>query len=463
MPAIDQLRVASGSGTISFAANNSQVSNTASTTMPSLSVVSVGGGIALVDSFATSGSIVSLTLRTITGSGGVSVTEANGIIVIGVIGGLDGATGPTGPAGGPTGPTGPTGASILGPTGPAGDVGAVGAIGPTGPTGTGLTGAIGMIGPTGPTGPTGVTGPTGAGATGPTGSVGAYGPTGPTGRQGVQGIQGVIGTPGTNGVTGPTGPAGTSNAGICFNLPLTISASTGLSAANSGSLIYCTAASGNFSITLPGASGVIVGAGYAFSVTTDCTVNIVPQGTDTINPGSVTLIQGDRYALTSDGLGVWHEVYRTNDAIMLLTGQAQVASTVLAGPALGTAAAAWRMLSLADISGIGSMASQSSAAVTLTGSLTQNVRVVTAAGDVTMTATDTILILEKTIGAATAVTLPPAPTTGRSIVIKDGNGDAALNPITVSGGMIDGAAAYVVNENHASLSLVFNGGSWNLV
>jgi hypothetical protein len=115
--------------------------------------------------------------------------------------GTAGAIGAAGAAGaqGPAGPIGLTGA--MGATGAAGAAGPVGPIGPVGATGAiGATGAAGAAGPVGPVGPAGAAG--GIGAAGPAGPVGAQGSAGPMGLQGPQGLIGP---------TGATGAAGTSH------------------------------------------------------------------------------------------------------------------------------------------------------------------------------------------------------------------------------------------------------------
>lgn len=93
------------------------------------------------------------------------------------------------------------------------------------------------------------------------------------------------------------------------------------------------------------------------------------------------------------------------------------------------------------------------------------VRVVTAAGAVTAATSDYIVVVNKTVGAATAVNLPSSPTTGTMLRIKDGKGDAATNNITVmpAAGTIDGAATYVINVNYGAVDIVYNGTSWSIV
>lgn len=93
------------------------------------------------------------------------------------------------------------------------------------------------------------------------------------------------------------------------------------------------------------------------------------------------------------------------------------------------------------------------------------VRVITAAGNVTVLASDGLVTIKKTTAAATAVTLEASPATGARHIIKDGKGDSATNNITISpaSGTIDGSANYVLNISHESIEIIFNGTEWNIV
>lgn len=93
------------------------------------------------------------------------------------------------------------------------------------------------------------------------------------------------------------------------------------------------------------------------------------------------------------------------------------------------------------------------------------IRVVTAAGAVTVSSTDHVVVVNKTTGAATAVALPASPATGREIIIKDGKGDAGTNNITITpaAGNIDGGATTVIATNYRSLTLIYNGAEWSLI
>ena len=64
----------------------------------------------------------------------------------------------------------------------------------------------------------------------------------------------------------------------------------------------------------------------------------------------------------------------------------------------------------------------------------------------------------------TTITLP-AGTLGKTYVIKDAAGDANTFPITITttGSTIDMQATYVIDNNWASVTLVYNGIEWNVV
>jgi hypothetical protein len=76
---------------------------------------------------------------------------------------------------------------------------------------------------------------------------------------------------------------------------------------------------------------------------------------------------------------------------------------------------------------------------------------------------ETVIEVNKTSGAATTVTLPATPRTGRMVFVKDGKGDAATNQITVAAasGNIDGAANFAIANNFGSALFYYNGTQWN--
>lgn len=92
-------------------------------------------------------------------------------------------------------------------------------------------------------------------------------------------------------------------------------------------------------------------------------------------------------------------------------------------------------------------------------------RVVTAAGAVTIVASDDLVVINKTVGAATTVNLPSSPTAGDKYTIKDGKGDAATNNITIfpASGTIDGASTFVIGSNYGAAVFQYNGVEWSVL
>ena len=84
--------------------------------------------------------------------------------------------------------------------------------------------------------------------------------------------------------------------------------------------------------------------------------------------------------------------------------------------------------------------------------------IVTAAGTYNVAATDTVVLINKTVSAAASVQLPTiASRFGVPIVVKDFKGDAAGNNITIlpSGAeTIEGAANKVITTNYGRFKLV---------
>lgn len=94
----------------------------------------------------------------------------------------------------------------------------------------------------------------------------------------------------------------------------------------------------------------------------------------------------------------------------------------------------------------------------------------TGAGGFTMT-NETVLVVRKASAAATAVTLPTvsgAKDNGRTVVVKDGKGDAGTNNITItdpSAQTIDGGASLVISANYGKATLCYDGAGskWNVI
>lgn len=80
----------------------------------------------------------------------------------------------------------------------------------------------------------------------------------------------------------------------------------------------------------------------------------------------------------------------------------------------------------------------------------------------TATATDYFLCVD--VAAPVTITLPTG-ILGTVYIVKDCDGDAATNPITIQGTggeLVDGATA-TINSPYGSLSFIFNGSEWSIV
>jgi hypothetical protein len=76
--------------------------------------------------------------------------------------------------------------------------------------------------------------------------------------------------------------------------------------------------------------------------------------------------------------------------------------------------------------------------------------------------TDYMLAVD--VGTPASIVLPISPI-GTVFVVKDIDGDAATNPITVAGlgSTIDGSPTATINTNYGSLTFIFNGTEWSIV
>lgn len=96
----------------------------------------------------------------------------------------------------------------------------------------------------------------------------------------------------------------------------------------------------------------------------------------------------------------------------------------------------------------------------------KSLRRITAAGAVTVSGTDEVIVIAQTVGAAITVNLPASPLSGRTYSIKDGKGDAFTNTITVEPNgaqTIDGATNFVLNVNYGSVDVMWDGTQWLIV
>lgn len=198
--------------------------------------------------------------------------------------------------------------------------------------------------------------------------------------------------------------AGQVNAGTSMSAGTTIVAGTGITA-TTGNI---TASAGNIVATLGSVSAnTTVSAGTTVTAGTGITVSAFSAG-----------------AIVSDNTGVFSSIAGTAGQVLTSNG-AGVAPTFQAPGATST--------------------------LTYTS---------TAVTPYVVLSTDDFIAIDAS-GGAKQVNLPNAPATGRVFIIKDKNGNAAANNITVTtvGGvvLIDAAATYVMNTNYQSIQVLFDG------
>ena len=102
--------------------------------------------------------------------------------------------------------------------------------------------------------------------------------------------------------------------------------------------------------------------------------------------------------------------------------------------------------------------------ITANGLAAEPVRIATTTPD-TVLATDSIVSYQLAAPGAVAAALP-AGVTGTVYYLKDGTGDAATNPITITPNgaeTIDDAATATSNTNYGALTLVYTGAKWEII
>lgn len=90
----------------------------------------------------------------------------------------------------------------------------------------------------------------------------------------------------------------------------------------------------------------------------------------------------------------------------------------------------------------------------------------TTAGNYQAKISDAIVTVNKATPEATTITLPAFPVFGKELIVKDGRGDAATNPIvctTSEGTLIDASASSNITVNYGYRRFRFNGSQWNVI
>lgn len=94
------------------------------------------------------------------------------------------------------------------------------------------------------------------------------------------------------------------------------------------------------------------------------------------------------------------------------------------------------------------------------GALDPSSRELTSGDSYDMTAEDRTLIVRKVGGSPTAVKLPPKLSPGVRVKVIDGKGDAATNPITVSGDAINDGDTVTIDTNYGWASFIRSTDKW---
>lgn len=88
--------------------------------------------------------------------------------------------------------------------------------------------------------------------------------------------------------------------------------------------------------------------------------------------------------------------------------------------------------------------------------------VVTSGSSYSAAADDRYVVVQKDAGGPTQVNGPASPRAGHRIVVEDGRGDAAENPITFvpASGTVDGAQGKVIDSAFGGFEFLYTGSGW---
>jgi hypothetical protein len=222
-------------------------------------------------------------------------------------------------------------------------------------------------------------------------------------------------------------------------------------------------AAGTAAFTTLTASGTVSGAGFIsllspYATLASPTFTGTPVAPTAIASTNTTQLATTAFVMTQISTGFVNSVAGQSGVVTLANlttgGVAILASPAFTGtPTAPTASVGTNTTQLATTAFVNSQG------------LYDAVTVFIGTGNYTMLATDQIVVINKTTGAATAVTLPATPSIGRCCVVKDGKGDAATNNITVAAasGTIDGLSTLTMDQPYESYTFIFNGTAWNLI
>lgn len=269
-----------------------------------------------------------------------------------------------------------------------------------------------------------------------------------------------------------------------------VAADQTLTVASSENQVYSFLASGH-TINLPDATTLVLGWQYQLNNNSGGTLTVKDAGGSTLTtmpPGSFLffILLGNSFPAGSwdhhfglpDGTGnqvlitntVGDPVYLapTNSAVLTSSSSGAPQWTALTDGqvVIGSSAGAPTAATLTAGTGISISNGHNSITISATGTTTLTYTAVNhAASPYTVLSTDDFIGVNATAGVV-SILLPNAPATGRVLIIKDSNGQAATNNITVTtvGGAvtIDGSTSYVMKTNYQSIQVIFNGTSYEV-
>jgi hypothetical protein len=122
------------------------------------------------------------------------------------------------------------------------------------------------------------------------------------------------------------------------------------------------------------------------------------------------------------------------------------------------------VVSTVTFGGVKSPALTISGLASFAGAMILELVTVTSGGSYALSANDFYVVVNKTTGSATTISLPANPAIGRLVCIKDGRGDASTNVITIqatpTSNFIDGLSSYQISSNWGSVQLTWAGSRW---
>lgn len=163
------------------------------------------------------------------------------------------------------------------------------------------------------------------------------------------------------------------------------------------------------------------------------TANITLSGTQTIDGVAVAI--GDRVLVRGQTTGADNGIYVVANGSWIRAADFDGPFDIVSGTTVFVTSGStygqtfWYVVTADDIT-IGTTALTFAQWSPLTATQTQQIK--TSSGSVTVAATDSLIAINKTVGAATTVTLPLAASKTVPVKVSDWKGDAGTNNITIN-------------------------------